>query len=440
MSVPIYRAEKFPWGDPKKISLDPHLCQDDGIYTMFLLNTMKQDFPIFRKHPELVYLDSAATSLKPQVVLAAMEEYYTSYSANIHRGLYPLSEQATAKYEQSKQIIAEFIGANSSKEIIYTKNTTEAINAIAVSLSRTESLTGLTAAVSLVEHHANFVPWQQLAQQEGMRFVIVDVDSTGRINSDLLSKQIDRTTKVFAFCAVSNVTGIIQDIEHIISIVKTIASDCLVVIDAAQAVAHMPIDVRAWGADAVAFSGHKLFGPTGIGVLWAGETLLQRLAPYQYGGGMISSVSGEKTTFAGLPDKFEAGTPPIAEAIGLAAAVQYLSTFGLDTVKAHEQTITTYALEKLTALSGVRVFGPVEPEDRVGVIPFVVEGIHHHDVAQVLAGQQVCIRAGHHCAMPFHDFLQVSGTSRASVSLYNTKEDIDVLIEGLQKVIRVFAE
>jgi cysteine desulfurase/selenocysteine lyase len=404
-------------------------------------DTCRIDFPIFTQQPgnqPFVYLDSAATSLKPQPVIQAVEEYYQSYSANIHRGIYGLSERATLAFESARSTVAQFIGTASQQEIVFTKGTTEGINLLATSLSRTDNLQGFSVVVTSLEHHANFVPWQQLAKQEDMHFSVVAAPLDGVLTPALIAESVKPETKVVAFTAVSNVLGTIQPVSDIVAAVKAKSSDCLVVVDAAQAIPHLAIDVEKWGADAIVFSGHKLFGPTGVGVLWARLNLLERLSPYQYGGGMIRSVTESATSFAELPDKFEAGTPPIAEAIGLQTAIKYLSQLGYPAIRAHEQQLLEYALLEFAKRPWIRVYGTLDPTLRTAVIAFTVEGVHAHDVAQILADQGICVRAGHHCAMPLHTQLGISASVRLSFSVYNSQTDIDQLCEALEKVRKVF--
>lgn len=388
---------------------------------------IKQDFPIFARKINgrpIVYLDSTATSLKPQAVIDKENEYYTQYTANIFRGIYTLSEEATAEYEAVRVKVAKFIGATKADEIIFTRNTTESINLVAAGIGKTLQI-GDEVVTSVMEHHSNFVPWQQRAMRKGVSFRVWN-------GEDSLETIITRRTKVFAITAVSNVLGTINPIKEIVQKVKSINPQCLVVVDAAQAVPHMKVDVLDWGADFAAFSSHKMLGPTGVGVLWGKKEELEKLSPYQYGGEMITEVYVEKTLFKPPPYKFEAGTPNIAGVIGLGAAIDYLENLGMDAVRQHEKEITSYALASLKYLT---IYGP---EERCGVIAFTMKGVHAHDIAQVLDEDNICIRSGNHCAMPLHTHLGIPATARISFYIYTTKEDIDSLVEGLEKVKKKF--
>ena len=392
---------------------------------------IRRNFPQFNRNingKPIVYLDSAATSLKPGAVINKENEYYTRYTANIFRGIYTTSEEATYEYENARIKVAQFIGASKSEEIIFTRNTTESINLVAYSLIHGDEI-----VASIMEHHSNFVPWQQLGNLK-----IWYCDKSGLLNCNDLDKLITRRTKLLAITAVSNVLGTINPIEKIVKRVKKLNRQCLVLVDAAQAVPHMPVDVLRWGADFVAFSGHKMLGPTGIGILWGRKELLESMPPFNFGGDMIKEVHEDSTVFNDLPHKFEAGTPHIAGAIGLGAAVDYLSRLGMDSVRAHEKDITSYALDVLSSVKGVTIIGPRNPGVRAGVIAFTVAGIHPHDVAQILDEDNICIRVGFHCAQPLHEYLAIGPTARASFYVYTTKNDIDMLGAGLEKVIKLF--
>lgn len=384
-----------------------------------------------------MYLDSSATSLKPQSVIDAVTGYYTDYTANVFRGIYTTSEEATVAYERAREKIAGFIGAPSPEEIIFTRNATESLNLLAAGIGK-RLISQDEVIVSIMEHHSNFVPWQQRVIKKDGVFRIWNIDREGKLNLAELDTLITRRTKVLTITAASNVLGTITPIKKIVSIVKRLNPECLVFVDAAQAVPHMAVDVIDWGADAIAFSGHKMLGPTGIGVLWARMSLLTTLPPYQYGGDMIEEVHRDKTIFKDPPHKFEAGTPHIAGAIGLGAAVDYLQSLGLDAIRKHEIEITDYALKALARVNGIVVIGPSKPQDRGGVVSFHLNKIHPHDIAQVLDESGVCIRVGFHCAQPLHEFLEIGPTARASFYVYTTKEDVDALIEGLEKVKQIF--
>lgn len=403
-------------------------------------SSIRKDFPQLQrkiKGKPIVYLDSSATSLKPQSVIDAVTGYYTDYTANVFRGIYTTSEQATAAYELARAKIAGFIRAPSSDEVIFTRNATESLNLLAAGIGKTIQKKD-EVVVSIMEHHSNFVPWQQRLTKKGGVFKVWNINTEGQLNFEDLDMLITRRTKVLTITASSNVLGTIPPIKKIVPIVKRLNPGCLVFVDAAQAVPHMAVNVIDWGADAIAFSGHKMLGPTGIGVLWARMSLLAALPPYQYGGDMIEEVHRDKTIFKNPPHKFEAGTPHIAGAIGLGAAVDYLQALGLGAVRKHEIDITDYALKALSCIKGVTVHGPRDARDRGGVVAFCLEGVHPHDIAQVLDESGVCIRVGFHCAQPLHEFLKIGPTARASFYVYTTKEDIDAFIEGLEKVKQVF--
>lgn len=402
---------------------------------------VRKDFPQLQRKingEPIVYLDSSATSLKPRPVIDALTGYYTDYTANVFRGIYTTSEEATAAYEGARAKIAGFIGAPSPAEIVFTRNTTESLNLLAVGIGKTLQK-GDEVVTTIMEHHSNFVPWQQRSMKKNVKCKIWDLDGEGRLNLKELDKLITPRTKVLAITAVSNVLGTICPIQQICQIVKCINPKCLVFVDAAQAVPHMAVDVIDWGADAIAFSGHKMLGPTGIGVLWAKMSALEALAPYQYGGDMIEEVHRDKTIFKSPPHKFEAGTPHIAGAIGLGAAVEYLTKLGMNNVRQHEIKLTTYALRTLKDVKGISVYGPTDAASRGGVIAFRLEGVHPHDIAQVLDERGICIRVGFHCAQPLHEFLAIGPTARVSFYVYTTKKDIDTLITGLDKVKKLFS-
>lgn len=409
---------------------------------MIDIPTIKKDFPIFRRRihgKPIVYLDSTATALKPQAVIDAVTKYYTTYTANVFRGIYTMSEEATAAYEESRRLVADFIHASSVKEIVFTKNTTESLNLLAYTLIPDRITKGDSVVTTIMEHHSNFVPWQQLLPKYGGIFRVWNIKKDGTLDIKELKNVVDRKTKIVTLTAVSNVLGTITPVAAIVKAVKHIAPECLVIIDAAQAVPHMPVDVASWDADAIVFSGHKMMGPSGIGVLWMKEALLEHMPPFLFGGDMIREVHVKETKFNDLPHKFEAGTPFIEGAIGLGAAVSYLQAIGMKEVRRHEKELVAYALKKLSSISGVTVYGPTDPAIRGSVISFRLKGVHPHDVAQVLDADNICIRVGYHCAMPLHEFLGIGATCRASFYIYTAKEDIDMLISGLKKVQKMFA-
>ena len=398
---------------------------------------VRKDFPQFKRMingKPIIYLDSTATSLKPQLVIDKENEYYTKYTANIFRGIYTTSEEATKEYEDVRLKVANFIHAPKPEEIIFTRNTSESINLVAYCLMYTYGK-GDEVVASVMEHHSNFVPWQQMALENGIEFKVWQIDKQGELNLQDLDTLITRRTKLLAITAVSNVLGTIVPIKEIVKKVKTINPRCLVLVDAAQAVPHMPVDVADWGADFVAFSSHKMLGPTGVGVLWGKYELLDSMKPYQYGGEMIQEVRVDKTIFKEVPHKFEAGTPHIAGVIGFGAAIDYLSALGMDNVRAHEEEIVTYAMKELKKVNGLTIYGP---QKRAGVIAFTMKSAHAHDIAQILNEDNVCIRSGNHCAMPLHLSMGIAATARASFYIYTTKEDVDVLVQGLEKVNKIF--
>lgn len=418
---------------------------------MLPVDIIRNDFPLLTAKPDLVYLDSTATSLKPQTVIKALTRYYTDYSANIHRGIYEISEEATKAYEDSRQQLARFINASTPDEVIFIRNATEGMNIIAERLLLTllHSVKGkATVVTSIAEHHANFIPWQQAAKKAGAGFVVLPIQANGHyaflendgstINKDELEKYITHDTVLFAFSAASNVLGTITPVAAVTAAVKELNPKTIVVVDAAQAAPHLPIDVQHWGADFIAFSGHKMLGPTGIGVLWGTYEHLDRMEPYQYGGDMIERVTVEKTTFRAPPGKFEAGTPAIADAIALGEAARYLQMVNLTTIHEYEKALAHKAIKAITETFGerIRILGTVAPE-RTGIVSFVHSKYHAHDIAQILSDRNIAVRAGHHCTMPLHTALEVTASVRASFYLYNTEADIEALIEGLQTVEKI---
>lgn len=402
------------------------------------VHRIRQDFPQLKRKingKPIIYLDSTATSLKPQSVIDKTNEYYTKYTANVFRGIYTTSEEATEEYEKTREKVARFINAPSPQEIVFTRSTTESLNLVAAGMGK-ESTSGDEFVATIMEHHSNFVPWQQRAFKKSIGFKVWGIEKDGTLNLKELEKLITRKTKLLTITAVSNVLGTINPIKEIAKKVKKLNVQCLVIVDAAQAVPQMKVDVTDWGADAVAFSSHKMLGPTGIGVLWAKMDLLERLNPYQYGGEMISEVHVDRTVFKEPPHKFEAGTPHIAGVIGLGAAVDYLTKLGMENVREHEKEIISYAMKELAKMKEIAIYGPKE---RAGVIAFTLKNAHPHDIAQLLNEDNICVRAGNHCAMPLHEYLGIAATARASFYIYTTKEDIDVLVVGLQKIQKLFS-
>jgi cysteine desulfurase/selenocysteine lyase len=376
----------------------------------------------------LVYLDSAATSLKPWPVIRAVQEYDMRYPANVHRGLHRLSERATEAYEAARVCVARFIGANDASEVIFTRGTTESINLVAQAWGSTFLRPGDEILLTILEHHANLVPWQMLARERGLTLRFADVTEDGALELDAIARMISPRVRLVALTAMSNVLGTITPLEPVIDLAHR--QGARVLVDAAQAVAHRPIDVSTLGVDFLAFSGHKMCGPTGIGVLYARRELLEDIPPMLGGGNMVSRVELESAEWTEVPWKFEAGTPPIAQAIGLAAAADYLDQLDRETLWAHEQTLTHYARRRLAETEGVRVLGP-ESGPRGGIVSFTVDTVHPHDLAQLVDRRGVAIRAGHHCAMPLHKRLGILATARASLYLYNNAHEIDALAEAI---------
>ena len=395
----------------------------------------RADFPILSREVRpgvpLVYLDSAATSQKPLAVLDAMDRYYRQSNANVHRGIHTLAEEATAQYEAARERVKGFIHAASTREVIFTRNATEAINLVAYSWGRANVRAGDEIVVTEMEHHSNLVPWQILAAEKGACLRVIPVTDGGELNLEGLDEILAHAPRLLCLSHMSNVLGTINPVTEIAA--RAHAAGALVLVDGAQSVPHLPVDVQSLGADFLAFSGHKMCGPTGIGVLWGRQDLLEAMPPFMGGGDMIRRVYLYDFKPNELPYKFEAGTPAIAEAIGLGAAVDYLTELGMPAIQAHERQIVTYAIERLEEVPGVKVYGP--PADRRGgVAAFSLENVHPHDVAQLLDRDGIAIRAGHHCAMPLHDRYDLPATSRASFYLYNESAEVDRLIDGLYKV------
>ncbi len=402
------------------------------------IEQVRRDFPILDTHvgPHyLVYLDNAATTQKPRQVIDCLEHYYRSQNANIHRGVHYLSQQATDAYEQARREIAAFLNAREAREVIFVRGATEAINLVASSWGGQSVGPGDEILLTTMEHHANIVPWQLLAEKTGARIVVAPVTAKGELIPEEWEKLIGPRTRLAAFCHVSNSLGTINPAEWMIS--KAHEKGVPVLLDGAQSVVHLPIDVQQLDCDFFAFSGHKLFGPTGIGVLYGKADLLNAMSPYQGGGDMIERVSFEGTTFRQIPERFEAGTPNISGAIGLAEAVRYVKKLGMAAIEARERALLDYATEKVREIPGVRIVG--EAENKVGVLSFVMEGAHPHDIGTILDSEGIAIRAGHHCTQPLWQALNLTGTARASFAFYNTMEEVDKLVAGLHKTRRLFA-
>jgi cysteine desulfurase/selenocysteine lyase len=398
---------------------------------------IRKDFPILHQEVHgrpLVYLDSAATSQKPQVVLDALAEYYARDNANVHRGVHRLSERATLAYEGARARIQRFLNAAHPREIIFVRGTTEGINLVAQTYGRRAVGPGDEVVITALEHHSNIVPWQMLCEEKGAGLRVVPIDDTGEVDVDAYERLLGERTRLVAVAHVSNALGTIVPVKRMIEAARR--RGIPVLIDGAQAVPHLRVDVRALDCDFYTFSGHKTYGPTGIGVLYGKTELLEAMPPFQGGGDMIKSVSFEKTVYNDLPYKFEAGTPDIAGAIGLGAALEYLEGLGLDRVAAHEHALLVHGTERLSSLPGLRLVGTAR--EKASVLSFLVDGVHAHDVGSILDREGIAVRTGHHCAMPVMTRFGIAATARASLGLYNRVEDIDALVEGLAKVREIF--
>jgi cysteine desulfurase/selenocysteine lyase len=400
---------------------------------------VKQDFPILQQtiHGKpLTYLDSAASSQKPSVVIEALDAYYRASNANIHRGVYWLSERATALYDEAREKVARFINAPDARSCVFVRNATEALNLVAYSWGRANLGPGDTVVLTLLEHHSNIVPWQIITAERGATIRYVDIDDDGRLRLDQLDHYLrTERVKLVGVTHVANALGTINPVAEIAA--SAHAAGALVLVDGAQSVPHMPVDVQALDIDFLVFSGHKMLGPMGIGVLWGRREILEAMPPFLGGGDMIREVTTCGSTWADLPAKFEAGTPSVGDAVGLGAAIDYLTALGMDAVRAHEREIVAYALERLAQVPGITLYGPTG-EDRAGVVSFTLDDIHPHDIASILDSEGVAIRAGHHCAQPLMDRLGVVATARASFYVYNSEEDVDRLADALQTVRRIF--
>ncbi|MBF9071245.1 cysteine desulfurase [Streptacidiphilus sp. NEAU-YB345] len=408
------------------------------------VDAIRKDFPVLGRilpnGKPLVYLDNAATSQKPRQVLDALTDYYELHNSNVHRGVHTLAEEATALYEGARDAVASFINAPSRDEVVFTKNASESLNLVANMLGWADEPYKVDADSEIVitemEHHSNIVPWQLLAQRTGAKLKWFGLTDDGRLDLSNIDEIITEKTKVVSFVLVSNILGTVNPVEEIVRRAQAVGA--LVVIDASQAAPHMPLDVQALEADFVAFTGHKMLAPTGIGVLWGRQELLEDLPPFLGGGEMIETVSMQSSTYAPAPHKFEAGTPPIAQAVGLGAAIEYLNGIGMDAIAAHEHTITEYAVNRLQEVPDLRIIGPATAEGRSGAISFTLGDIHPHDVGQVLDEQGIAVRVGHHCARPVCLRYGIPATTRASFYLYSTEAEVDALIDGLHHVRAFF--
>jgi len=409
--------------------------------TESLFKNIRNDFPILKRivrdNKPLVYLDNASTTQKPNQVIDAITDYYQNHNANIHRAVYALAEEATEAYESARDKIANFINVKNRQEIIFVRGTTEAINLVAYAWGRTHVKEGDIVVTTEYEHHSNIVPWQLLTQEKHAKLEYIGMDDNGELILDDLDKILATgKVKLVTFSLMSNVLGTITDAKKIIE--KCKAAGVLTLIDGAQAVPHMKVDLDELGCDFFAFSGHKMLGPTGIGVLWVRKSVLETMSPFHGGGDMIREVHKYETTWNDLPYKFEAGTPNIADVVGFGAAIDYLTKIGMDNIREHEIELTKYAIEKFSQVKGMHVYGTKDISKRGGVISFNFADVHPHDVAQIIDGEGIAVRSGHHCAQVLMERLDVAATSRASFYIYNTKEEIDVLINSLNKVAKVF--
>jgi cysteine desulfurase/selenocysteine lyase len=404
----------------------------------FDVDRIREDFPILRQSvhgKRLVYLDNAATSQKPQVVIDAVTRFYTAENANIHRGVHYLSERATAAYDEIRERVARFINARTSREVIFTRGTTEGINLVAQSYGRTFLRPGDEVLITGMEHHSNIVPWQLVCEQTGAVLRAARINDAGELDLDSFDSLLNERTRLVAVAHVSNALGTINPIKKLVSLAR--ARGIPVLVDGAQAAPHLQVDVQDLDCDFFVFSGHKVFGPTGVGVLYGREALLERMPPYQGGGDMIATVTLQRSTWAPLPAKFEAGTPMIAQVVGLGSALEYVAGLGLDKIAAWEQELLSYATERVRAIEGLRIIGTAR--EKASVLGFVLKGVHPHDIGTVLDDQGIAIRAGHHCAQPVMERFGVPATARASFAFYNTPEEVDALADGLLAVKKMFA-
>lgn len=401
------------------------------------MKNYKKDFPIFTNNKNLIYLDSAATSQKPKSVIDAVNEYYQTYNANIHRGIYPIAEKATRKVEEVRRKVATFINAASFEEIIFVKSGTEALNLPMYAWGEKYIQEGSVIVTTIMEHHSNFVQWQQLALKKNAEFRVIDITDDGKLDEEAI-KRLTKDADIFAFTYVSNMLGTINPVKKIIQTVRKNNKKVKILIDAAQAVPHTRVDVLDLDCDFLAFSGHKMLAETGTGVLYVKKKILEEMQPFLYGGAMISEVTLQQTTFANLPYKFEAGTSNISGIVSLGAAIDYLDNLGMEKIQQDEKKLAKYCIEQLEKIDGVRIYGPKEAFARSGVASFIVKGVHAHDVSQILADQGVCVRAGHHCTMPLHKRLGIPASVRASFYVYNDEEDVSKLIDGIKKVKKIF--
>jgi cysteine desulfurase / selenocysteine lyase len=404
------------------------------------VDALRRQFPVLNQDVNghrMVYLDSAATAQRPTPVIEAVTAFYRQDNANVHRGIYELSRRATEAFEQARRVVASSLNAPEAEEVVWVRGTTEAINLVAATWGVEHVGEGDEIVLTMLEHHSNMIPWQLLARRVGAKLRYVDIDDEGRLRMDQLDALLSPRTRLVAVGHVSNALGTINPVADIVE--RAHAAGARVLVDGAQGAPHLPVDVQAMGCDFYAVSGHKMCGPMGIGALWARRELLEEMPPYQGGGEMISTVDLEHATWAEVPHKFEAGTPNVAGAVGMAEAIRFLDGVGRDAIVAHEHALTEHGLERLMAAPGVRVFGPLGPEDRTAVFSFELEGVHPHDVATILDAEGVAVRAGHHCTQPLMRRLGVPATTRASCYLYNTVDELDRLADALEKARKIFA-
>jgi cysteine desulfurase / selenocysteine lyase len=420
---------KLPWDTTK-----PTLHEIAG----FDVERVRADFPILQQKArghKLVYLDNAATSQKPKAVIDAIVHYYEHENANIHRGVHYLSEIATEEYENARKVVQQFLHAAHPSEIIFVRSTTEAINLVAQTYGRTHVGAGDEVLITAMEHHSNIVPWQLLCEEKGAKLQVAPINDKGELLLEEFEKLLGSRTKIVSLGHLSNALGTINPLAQIVRLAH--AKGIPVLVDGAQAAPRLPVNVRELDCDFYAFSGHKAYGPTGIGILYGKLGLLEKMPPYQGGGDMISSVTFEKTIYNKVPHKFEAGTPDMSGAVGLRAALEYLNSLGMENIARHEHELLSYATEKVSAIPGIRLIGTAR--EKAGVLSFVMDGVHPHDIGTILDQDGIAIRTGHHCAQPLMERFGVDATARASFGLYNTKEEIDTLVRGIQKVQEVFA-
>jgi cysteine desulfurase/selenocysteine lyase len=420
------------------MAIDTAIFEDKPAFSAFEIQRLRRDFPILSQKihgKPLVYLDNAATTQKPQVVLESLMRFYMTECSNIHRGVHRLSEKATQDYEHAREKVQRFINAKDSREIIFVRGATEGINLVAQTFGRTRVHAGDEVLISAMEHHSNIVPWQMLCEEKGATLRVVPINERGALVFEALETLIGPRTRLVALTHVSNALGTVNPVESIVELAHR--RNVPVLLDGAQAIQHLPVDVQRLDCDFYVFSGHKIYGPTGVGILYGKSEILEAMQPYQGGGDMISSVTFEKTTYNKIPYKFEAGTPNIAGGIGLGTALDYVSAIGLNRIAAYEFDLLAYATEAIGQIPGVRLIGTAP--DKASVLSFTLDGVHPHDIGTILDQEGIAIRTGHHCAQPVMDFFKIPATARASLAFYNTREEIDVLIAGIRKVKEVFS-